>query len=108
MTVSATATSVSYSPGDAMAQQSLASLHFLDSSHLIVTHEDADTGVLTVLAEGDNYTIGGSGTAGTATITATAEYPAGDIFHVERRTPATQPADLVAFEDLPAAAIEAA
>ncbi len=104
--VSVSYTPHSFSPGAAMAAESLASLPFFSSDELIVTHEDAETGVLTVLVEDDDYTIAGLAAGGAlstaATIAATAEWPAEDIFHVERRATLRQEAEWEAFEHPPA------
>ncbi len=90
-----------YSPGASMAPEGVP-WPFLTAAHLRITHiADAD-GAETVLTIGDDYTVGGSGPAGTGTVTATAEWPDDDVFRVERVTPAEQKATILSGQPLPA------
>lgn len=90
-----------YSPGSAMAAEAVP-WTFLSPAHLRVTHiADAD-GAETVLTLGDDFTVGGSGPAGTGTVAATAEWPDDDVFRVERVTPAEQKAVIASGQPLPA------
>jgi hypothetical protein len=106
MSVSVSYVPVSYHPAAAMAAQSLAGLPFFASDELIVWHEAAETGVRTVLIEDADYAIGGLAAGGAlstaATITALAEWPADDLFHVERRVELRQEAAWQPFEQPPA------
>lgn len=105
MTVSSDYFPHSYFPGAAMAAESLADMPFFAKADLIVRHEDGTTGDLTELVEGVDFTIGGMAATGlttAGTITALAEWPVDDVFHVERRTDLRQAAQWEAFEHPPA------
>lgn len=81
-----------YKPADNQAAEAIP-FAFRDATDLIVTHiADAD-GAETVLTIGDDYAIGGDGATATGTITATADYPADDLFRVERFTNRAQLVD---------------
>jgi hypothetical protein len=105
VTVSSTAVSKSYKPGSAMAPEAIG-FQFLDASDIEVVHVAAATGVRTTLVPGTNYVIAGDTMAGTATVTATAAWPAGDDFVLTRRTAMLQSTVLIPQEPLKAKAIE--
>ncbi|WP_298605477.1 hypothetical protein, partial [uncultured Sphingorhabdus sp.] len=105
MTVSTQYQPFTYKPGAAMAAEAI-DWQFLAAEQLRVTHIAADTGVETVLVLGDDYAIGGSGPAGTGTITALAAWPVADDFRVERVTDLQQEYDIPPFESIHANGLE--
>lgn len=105
MTVSSTTVSKSYKPGSAMAPEAIG-FQFLDPTDIAVVHVAAATGVRTTLVPGTDYVIAGDTMAGTATIAATAAWPADDDFIVTRETAMLQGTNLVPQEPLKAKALE--
>ncbi len=102
MTVSATGSFHScfhsYKPGAAMAAESLASIQYAAASELTVTHVAAADDARTVLTETTDYVLGGDGLGGSGTITATAAWPADDLFEIQRLTERTQLRSFPSFE----------
>lgn len=105
MTVSTTLVSHSYQPGAAMAAESIP-FQFLDLGDIAVVHIAAATGARTPLAIDTDYSITGDFVAGTASITAKAAWPGGDVFEVSRNTEALQKLSIPAHEPLPSASLE--
>jgi hypothetical protein len=95
-------TSHSYSPGSAMAAEAIP-FPFLQAADLLVTHVAAADGARTLLTLNTNYTIGGDGAAQSGTVTASAAWPAGDVWLIERVTELKQKAVIAAGQPLPAA-----
>jgi hypothetical protein len=89
-----------YQPGDAQAAEGIP-FQFLTGADIDVVHIDAATGAVSALLPDDDYVIAGDGPAGTATITATADWPLADSFLVRRRTPIKQDAAINAHQALP-------
>lgn len=107
MTVSTSLVWHSYSPGAAMAAEAIP-FSFLDSADVVVTHIEYATDLHTVLVPGTDYAITGDGPGGTASVTATAVWPALDLFQVARATETLQENHLPPHEPLPAAVMEQA
>lgn len=106
MAVESEITEKTYFPGAAMAPEALTGLVFLDPDELVVELTlDGET-VATVLARDTHYTIDGDGYAGTAAITALAEYESGDLWRIYRSGEINQPEVLPRFGPLPAKDLE--
>lgn len=99
MTVETVYAPHSYKPGSAGAAEAIP-FEYKANSDLIVTHVADDDGARTVLAPGTHFTVGGSGPAGSGTITAIGIWPADDLFVIERDTDNRQSANYPAHEAL--------
>lgn len=80
---------------------------FLDNSHLVVTKIASDGGQ-TILVEGSDYSVSGSGLSTGGVVTPLAVIAIGDQWKVERATPREQVADYAEGDDFPAASHEGA
>lgn len=89
-----------YEPGDAQAPEAIP-FQFLSGADIAVEHLADATGAISILYPDADYVIAGDGPAGTGTITATADWPAGDKFLLRRRTAIKQDAAINAHQALP-------
>lgn len=103
-----TTTEHSWQPGSAMAAESLAGIAFNDASEIVVEHIDADTGAETVLAQDIHYTVALPTSSSWGTVTALAEWDAGEVFRARRVTPRTQLVQTAPFTPMSSERSEAA
>lgn len=104
VTVNTEKLSHSYKPGGAMLPEPLG-FPYLDPTAITVTVIAETTGLPTVLAP-DFYELTGAGPSGTGTIRALTLWPPNDEWHVRRRTPLLQRAEIAPGQPLPSKDVE--
>lgn len=103
--ISAETSSVEYAGNASTSTPYSIPFRFDDSSWLDVAVIDPDTG-LTALTEGDDYTVGGDGSAGTGTITTTAAVANDATLRIRRDSPISQTVDYENATTFPSATHE--
>lgn len=107
VTVATTASVLTFYPGSALAVQGIPFV-FADFADLTVEHLPSGGGAPVLMARDVNYTLAGSGLAGSGTITPLATWGADERWRVRRMTATTQPRKYFPHTPFPAQATELA